>query len=54
MQVTALNPGVSRDAVQKNTGFPLIFDADLGVTEPPTEHELKQLRELDPERLYTA
>jgi glutaconate CoA-transferase subunit B len=54
MKVTALNPGVSRDAVAQNTGFPLIFDTDLGVTEPPTEHELKQLRELDPERLYTA
>jgi glutaconate CoA-transferase subunit B len=54
MQVTALNPGVSRETVAQNTGFPLIFAADLGVTEPPTEHELKELRALDPERLYIA
>jgi glutaconate CoA-transferase, subunit B len=54
MQVTALNPGISREAVAQNTGFPLVFAADLGVTEPPTEHELKELRLLDPERLYTA
>jgi glutaconate CoA-transferase subunit B len=54
MQVMALNPGVSRETVAQNTGFPLKFATDLGVTEPPTEHELKELRALDPERLYTA
>ena len=30
------------------------FAAHPGVTEPPTDHELKMLRELDPEQLYTA
>jgi glutaconate CoA-transferase subunit B len=50
----ALNPGVTREQVQDNTGFRLDFDHDTGVTEPPTDHELTVLRELDPERLYIA
>jgi glutaconate CoA-transferase subunit B len=54
MKVMALNPGVTRQQVQDNTGFPLIFDDDTGVTAPPTDQELKVLRELDPEQLYTA
>lgn len=54
MKVLALNPGVTREEVQDNTGFRLDFADDLGVTEAPTERELKILRELDPERLFTA
>ena len=54
MQVISLNPGVSREQVQENTGFRLEYAADVGVTEPPTDQELKMLRELDPEQLYTA
>jgi glutaconate CoA-transferase subunit B len=54
MKVIALNPGVTREQVQDNTGFPLLFDDDTGVTQPPTDHELAILRELDPDRLYTA
>ena len=54
MQVISLNPGVSRKQLQDNTGFRLDFAADTGVTEPPTDQELKMLRELDPEQLYTA
>jgi glutaconate CoA-transferase subunit B len=54
MKVAALNPGVTRQEVQDKTGFELIFDDDLSVTEPPSEHELSTLRLLDPERLFTA
>ena len=54
MRVIALNCGVTREQAQDNTGFKLNFADDLGVTEPPTEQELSMLRELDPERLYTA
>jgi glutaconate CoA-transferase subunit B len=53
MQVISLNPGVSRQQVQDNTGFELQFVDNLGETEPPTEQELSVLRELDPEQLYT-
>ena len=54
MKVLALNPGVTREQVQDNTGFELAFDAHVDVTEPPTEHELTTLRVLDPDRLFIA
>jgi glutaconate CoA-transferase subunit B len=54
MKLSALHPGVTTDQVQENTGFALVIDTDLPVTEPPTENELAVLRHLDPERLYTA
>ena len=54
MKVIALHPGVTAAQVQENTGFELAFADHLEVTEPPTRQELAVLRELDPERLYTA
>jgi glutaconate CoA-transferase subunit B len=54
MRAVALNPGVTRDDVQDNTGFRLIFADNLGVTEPPTDEELRLLRELDPQKQYTG
>jgi glutaconate CoA-transferase subunit B len=54
MKVMALHPGVTREQVQDNTGFPLIFDDETGVTAPPSDQELKVLRELDPEQQFTA
>ena len=54
MKVMALNPGVTRDQVQDNTGFELLFDDALSVAEPPTELELSTLRLLDPQKLFTA
>lgn len=54
MKVLALNPGVTREQVQDNTGFELMFGERMDVTEPPTDHELTTLRMLDPDRLFTA
>jgi glutaconate CoA-transferase subunit B len=54
MKVLALNPGVTSGQVQDNTGFDLIFDKSISVTEPPSEHELSTLRTLDPGRQFTA
>ena len=54
MRAIALNPGVSCEQVQANTGFPLAFAPDLQVTEPPSTDELAMLRHLDPDRRYTA
>lgn len=48
----ALNPGVTKEQVQDNTGFKIEFNQNTGVTEPPTANELSTLRMLDPERLY--
>src|SRR3954462_4318801 len=36
MKVLALNPGLTREQVQDNTGFGLVFDDDLGTTAPPS------------------
>lgn len=54
MKVLALNPGVTKEQVQDNTGFKLMFDEKVEVTAPPTDHELQTLRLLDPERLFIA
>ncbi|MQU93360.1 CoA-transferase subunit beta [Sinorhizobium meliloti] len=54
MKVLALNPEVTREEVQDNTGFKLDFEEDVALTEPPTNDELQTLRLLDPERLFTA
>jgi len=54
MKVLALNQGATREQVQDNTGFKLLFDAHVEIAEPPRMEELAVLRELDPERLYTA
>jgi glutaconate CoA-transferase subunit B len=54
MKVEALHPGVTAEEVQANTGFELVIGADVATTKPPSETELAVLREIDPERLYTA
>ena len=54
MEVVALHPGVTLDAVRQNTGFELPAGPDLALTEPPAERELDVLRTLDPARLYIA
>ena len=33
MKVVALNPGVTREQVQDNTGFELVFDRETAVTD---------------------
>ena len=45
---------MTREKVQENTGFKLLFDKSVETPEPPRQEELAVLRELDPERLYTA
>ena len=54
MKLAALHPGVTAEQVQQNTGFELLIESDLPVTDSPTENELAVLRHLDPDRLYTA
>ncbi len=53
MRLRALNPGVTVEQVIENTGFELIIPDEIGQNEPPTEEELRILREeVDPERFY--
>ena len=54
MKVLALQHGVTREQVQENTGFKLLFADKVETAEPPRKDELDVLRELDPQRLYTA
>ena len=54
MKVEALHDGVEPDRVRDATGFELMFDDEIGRTEPPTAEELAVLREMDPDRVYIA
>ncbi len=42
--VEALHPGVTRDELQRQTGFTLEYDPAAGVTPAPTDGELRVLR----------
>ena len=46
LQVTSLHPGVSRDQVVRQTGWPLAFAATVDETPAPTARELEVLRDL--------
>ena len=52
MRLDALHPGVTREQVREQTGFPLLEAPEISVTEPPTADELAMLRALDPERRF--
>lgn len=46
LRMVALHPGVTRDQCLESTGWPLQLADDLAETAPPTEHELRTLRQL--------
>jgi glutaconate CoA-transferase subunit B len=46
MIVTSIHPGVTREQVQDNTGWPVRFAGTVAETPPPTAQELEVLREL--------
>jgi len=51
MRVISINPGYSMKDVQDNCGFELLQASKITETEPPTEVELRILRdEVDPHR----
>lgn len=53
MKLLAVHPGVTVEQVIENTGFELIIPEEVGENEPPTQEELRLLREeIDPHRLY--
>jgi glutaconate CoA-transferase subunit B len=52
MMIESLHPGIEIDKVQAETGFELIVPKQVGRTAPPTEKELRILREeVDPLKL---
>ena len=51
MVVQSLHPGVAPDEIEANTGFELPVPDDVSTTEPPSDEELRILRdEVDPLR----
>ena len=46
MTVTSIHPGVTREEIQDNTGWPVRYAANVAETPPPTAEELTVLREL--------
>ncbi len=53
MRLKALHPGTSIDEVKANTGFELIIPEQVTVNDPPSEEELRLLREeIDRQRFY--
>jgi glutaconate CoA-transferase subunit B len=54
MTLESLHPGVTLEKVRESTGWDLKVADDLGETEPPSDEELRLMREeLDPEGTYT-
>jgi len=54
MRLQALHPGARVEEVKERTGFEMLIPEDLSYTDPPTEEELRILRELDPDQRYTS
>lgn len=53
MRLIALNPGVTREQVVAATGFPLLVADELEANPPPSDEELRILREeIDKDRFY--
>jgi glutaconate CoA-transferase subunit B len=46
-EVVTLHPGVTREQVSENTGWPVRFAAQVEVTPAPSAHELDVLRDLN-------
>jgi glutaconate CoA-transferase subunit B len=54
MTLTSLHPGVTMDEIRENTGWEMKVAADVKETTPPTDEELRLIREeLDPEGAYS-
>jgi glutaconate CoA-transferase subunit B len=46
MTVVSIHPGVTREQIKDNTGWPVRYAAAVTETPAPTDHELAVLREL--------
>ncbi len=46
MTVTSIHPGVTREQIADNTGWPVRYAANIAVTAAPTADELRVLREV--------
>jgi glutaconate CoA-transferase subunit B len=46
LTLTQVHPGVSVDHAREQTGWPLRVSEEIEETEPPSDEELRELREL--------
>jgi len=53
MRLETLHPGATVEEVKERTGFEMLIPRKIQYTKPPTEEELRILRELDPDQRYT-
>jgi glutaconate CoA-transferase subunit B len=53
MRLETLHPEVTLEEVKERTGFEMLIPEKIEYTKPPTEQELRSLRELDPDQRYT-
>ena len=53
MYVAGLHPGVSIEQIRENTSWDIAVPDDVDESPGPTEEELRLIRELDPEGIYT-
>lgn len=53
MRLETLHPGATVEEVKERTGFEMLFPAKIEYTKAPTDEELRVLRKLDPNQIYT-
>jgi glutaconate CoA-transferase subunit B len=54
MRLDSLHPGATAEAVRGSIGWDVAIAPDLAATAPPTDDELRLIREeLDPDGAYT-
>lgn len=53
LQVQSIHPGITREQIIENTGFPIMFADNVGETDIPSDEEIYLLRNhIDPKRQY--
>lgn len=52
IMLTQVHPGVTIEEIQKEISWELKLAEKIEVTEPPTEQEVRMIRQLDPEGIY--
>ena len=48
VKLLAVHPGVTIETIRENSSFEILMPEKVETTEPPTEEEQRQLREIDP------
>lgn len=53
-RLESIHPGVTATEIRDNTGWDIEVPASVSLTPPPTADELKVIRQIDPDRFWTA